>query len=368
MLTERISLTQLFALILAFNLGSSLVFGIGLEAREDSWLVILLSTFLGVIVAFFYFKIIDMLPDKNLYQILEYCFGRPVAIIISFIYAVYFFYIAARIVRDFSELTSAAILPVTPIEFISLTLTVLLGYILYLGIEVLGRTTEVLTPYSIFFLLLLIIFLYGSRSISLVNIQPVMGRGVGIFIKSMFPYEVARPYGEMVVFMCILPLVRNFKDSRLTYLVSVVSSGLFLTLTSLLITTSLGSNIALRANFPLLSATRLVSIGEFIERIDVISVFMIMLGVLVKSSVFIYGGLKGLEYIFKLPYRYFVMPMIFIISVYSIFISRYFADHVYEGLRVIHYLLSMPLQFMLPILLYFIVLVKTSVQGSSVSK
>lgn len=41
MLTEKVSLTQLFTLILGFNLGSSLVFGIGLEAREDSWLVIL---------------------------------------------------------------------------------------------------------------------------------------------------------------------------------------------------------------------------------------------------------------------------------------------------------------------------------------
>lgn len=277
MLTEKVSLTQLFTLILGFNLGSSLVFGIGLEAREDSWLVILFSTFIGVIIAYLYYHMIMLQPNKNLYQILEFCFNRPVEIIIGFIYAVYFFYIAAKIVRDFSVLTSAAILPLTPIEFIALTFTLLLGYILYLGIEVLGRTTEVLTPYSIVFLLLLTIFLYGSRSLTLENIQPVLGRGIGPFVKSMFPYEVARPYGEMIVFMCILPLVGNIHKSRIIYLFSIIFSGLFLTLTSLLITASLGSRIALRANFPLLSATRLVSNGEFIERMDVITVFMIML-------------------------------------------------------------------------------------------
>ncbi|MEK4667302.1 GerAB/ArcD/ProY family transporter [Niallia sp. FSL R7-0271] len=81
----------------------------------------------------------------------------------------------------------------------------------------------------------------------------------------------------MIVFMCILPLVGNIHKSRIIYLFSIIFSGLFLTLTSLLITASLGSRIALRANFPLLSATRLVSNGEFIERMDVITVFMIML-------------------------------------------------------------------------------------------
>lgn len=91
MLTEKVSLTQLFTLILGFNLGSSLVFGIGLEAREDSWLVILFSTFIGVIIAYLYYHMIMLQPNKNLYQILEFCFNRPVAIIIDFIYAVYFF-------------------------------------------------------------------------------------------------------------------------------------------------------------------------------------------------------------------------------------------------------------------------------------
>ncbi|UTI44593.1 hypothetical protein NKG37_13260 [Niallia sp. RD1] len=34
-------------------------------------------------------------------------------------------------------------LPLTPIEVIVITLMVIIGYIVYLGIEILGRTTEI---------------------------------------------------------------------------------------------------------------------------------------------------------------------------------------------------------------------------------
>ena len=125
-----------------------------------------------------------------------------------------------------------------------------------------------------------------------------------------------------------------------------------------LIIATLGENTAARANFPLLIAARLVSIGEFLERIDVLVVFIMMLGILIKSSVFLYGGLKGIEYIFKIPYRYFAMPVSCIVAMFSIFITLDFSDHLVEGLNVDLFILHVPLEFMIPISITSIVLVK----------
>ncbi|WP_312096406.1 endospore germination permease [Niallia sp.] len=358
MLKENLSLSQLFAIIIGFNVGSTFVVILGISAKEDAWISILLSTVSGLIIVSFFLLINELAPSKNLFEIIEFAFNRVIAIPITLIYTLYFFYLASRVIRDFGELTSTFILPLTPIEFIDFTLVIIIGYILYLGIEIVGRTTEIFTPYSAIFLFLLVIFLMASDTLSLTKIQPVLARGILPVIKSMFPIEVSRPYGEMIALICVFPLIKNVKLRKKTVLYSVVVSGILLTTSTLIITTSLGITTASRATFPLISTTRLVSIGDFLERIDALAVFIIMLGIVVKSSILIYSGLKGIEYIFKYPYRYFVIPAVCLISMFSVFITIEMNDHIREGGKIVPYFLYMPLQFAFPSLLLFILLIK----------
>ena len=90
--------------------------------------------------------------------------------------------------------------------------------------------------------------------------------------------------------------------------------------------------------FPLLSAARLVSIGHFLERMDVIVVFIMTLGVITKGSVYIYCGLKGMEYIFRLPYRYFTVPISMLVSCFSILVTVNYGDH-FKVIQVTYYYL-----------------------------
>jgi len=358
MLKENLSLSQLFAIIIGFNVGSTLVVVLGISAKEDAWISTLLSTVCGIVIVSFFLLINELAPSKNLFEIIGLAFNRVIAIPITLIYTLYFFYIASRVIRDFGELTSAFILPLTPIEVINFTLVIIIGYILYLGIEIVGRTTEIFTPYSAIFLFLLVIFLLANGTLSLTKIQPVLARGILPVIKSMFPIEVSRPYGEMIALICVFPLIENIKLRKKTVLYSVIASGVLMTTSTLIIITSLGITTASRATFPLISTTRLVSIADFFERIDALAVFIIMLGIVIKSSIFIYGGLKGLEYIFKSPYRYFVVPSVCIISMFSIFISLDINDHIKEASLVVPYLLYLPLQFAFPCFLLFVLLLK----------
>lgn len=355
---ENISLSQLAALLINFQIGSSLVIGLGLKAKEDAWIAILISMLIGIFITAFYYYIASLLPGKNLYEMFEYCFKRKIAIIVSLLYACYFIYYACRIIRDFGELIATAVLPLTPIEVTILLLVLLMGYILYLGLEVLARTSEIFTPYAIILTLMLFIFLYVNKNIDISNIKPILGEGLGPVWKTIFPYELVRPYGQIVVFLCIFCNVNNIQLGRRVLIFSIFMGSLLLLMSSLLIILSLGEGIALRSNFPLLSAARLVSIGEFIQRIDAIVVFSMMLGSLVKSCLYIYTGLKGLEYIYQLPFRYFSIPVSCIVAMFSIFIGRNYTDHLQEGLLSNPFLLHIPIQFIFPIFLVFIILIK----------
>ena len=357
MLTEKLSLTQIFTMVINFLLGSSIVVGIGMEAKRDAWLAILIGMVLGLLIMSFYLYLMSLLPGKNLYEIFEYCFSRKIAMLFALVYSIYFLYISCRVIRDFGELISNAILPVTPIEFTILALMIVIGYILYLGIEVLGRTSEIFTPYTFVFILLLFIFLYSGERIDLSNIQPIAVEKRQI-MEAIIPSILAFPYGELVAFTVILANISDFKTGRRIILVSVLIASIILMLSVLLITASLGENTASRTTFPLLSAARLVSLGEIIERIDALVVFIMMLGILIKSSVFLYGCLKGIEYIFKIPFRYFAMPFACLTTLFSVFISVDFSDHLIEGLNVDLYLLHIPLDFGVPIFTTFFLLVK----------
>ncbi|WP_449598291.1 GerAB/ArcD/ProY family transporter [Niallia sp. Marseille-Q9988] len=89
MLTEKLSLTQIFTMIINFLLGSSIVVGIGMEAKRDAWLVVLIGMFIGLLIMNFYLYFMSLLPGKNIYEIIEYCFSRKVAVILALVYLSY---------------------------------------------------------------------------------------------------------------------------------------------------------------------------------------------------------------------------------------------------------------------------------------
>lgn len=360
MLKEKISLTQLAAIVFNFQIGSIIAVGLGLKAKEDVWIALLIALIIGLGIVYFFIYMTTLAPGKNLFEMFEQCFNRPIAIFLSFIYASYFFYYGCRIIRDFGELIASTVLPNTPIEFSTLALVLVMGYVLYMGIEVLARTAEIFTPYGLVLIFLLFIFLYMGKNLDLSNIKPVLGEGFKPLWNVIFPFELVRPYGQLLVLTYIVSNVSNAKYSKSLIIFSVVSSALLLIITSIMIILALGHEVALRSTFPLLSAARLVSIGDFIQRIDAIVVFTMTLGTLVKGCIYMYGGLKGLEYIFKLPFRYFSIPMSCIVAMFSIFIGRNYTDHMNEGLISNPYVLHIPLQFGFPTLIVLILLFKIS--------
>lgn len=362
MLKENISLTQLFTLIVNLLLGSSIIVGIGIDAQQNGWIAVIIATFLGCGLMFFYFSLNGLLPNKNLYEIMEYCFTRKVTIVLSSLYVMYFLYICSRVLRSFAEMIAAAIMPHTPMEVILFSFLCLLSYILYLGLEVLGRISEIFSPYIYLFLLFLMIFLPLSGAVHLNNLFPILGDGVQPVIKSIFPSMLVFPFGELIVFTVILSSLRDIKKSWKWTFMAVLAAGLQLMFGSMLLIVSLGMDALQSSNFPVLSMVRLISVGEFIERLDPIAVFIIILGVLIKSALLLYCSLKGLEYIFRIPYRYFSFPISILTAVFTMFIAANYGEHLAKGGSAFIYRFHLVMQFLIPVITFIFLMRKTKKQ------
>jgi spore germination protein KB len=358
MVKENISLIQLLTLVFNYLLGSAIVAGIGIEAKQDAWLAILMATLIGTGLMYGYYTLNKLLPNKNLFEMMEYCLTRPIAIFFSFSYIIYFLYIACRLIRTFAELIATAILPITPIEVIAFSIIIVMAYILYLGLEVLGRVSEIFTPYLLGFFFLLVLFLVTSGETEFHNLQPVLGDGLNPIIK-VLPSVITFPFGELIVFTVILSSVTQFKKSKKIVLIAVIMAGVVLSAGAVITVTVIGAETIQLMNFPLLSAARRVSIGNFIERIDSFVVFIMMLSILIKGSVYLYGAAKGLEYIFRIPYRYFVVPSSMIVSIFSTLIALNYAEHQEEAKKVVLYYMHIPMQLIIPTMLIVILFLKT---------
>jgi spore germination protein KB len=354
---EQLSLWQFFLLIFIFEVGSAVVVGIAGEAKNDAWIAIFLATIMGVVIMLTYAFIVQKGNNQNLFQILEFCLGKWVGRSLVFLYILYFFYIAARVLRDFGELMVSTIYSETPIEFIHITIMLLIIYILYLGIEVLGRTSEIFIPYIAFFVFFVTLGIQFSGELDLSQLNPILGDGFKPVMQAIFPKLLGFPFGELITFTLILPLVKARKIKTISA-IAVFLSGMLLVLTTIIQLATLGENIRRRSNYPLLSAAREISLLNFIERVDILIVFIVLFGIIVKVSIFFYGGLLGLEQIFQIPYRQFLIPMALVITFFSIHIGENFAEHIIEGLDIVPLYMHLPMQFGIPLFIIPILLYK----------
>ncbi|WP_223701607.1 GerAB/ArcD/ProY family transporter [Sutcliffiella deserti] len=362
--SEKISLQQFILLIVFFELGTSIVIGIGTEAKQDAWIAVIPATIAGVILVLMYYKAFK-LGDGNLYDLFAQCFGKFLSKILIYTYVVYFLYAASRVLRDFNELLVTVVLPNSPIEFTSFLFMGVVIYVIYLGLEVFSRTATIFAPYMILFLLAITVFLWVNGNIDFSNLRPVLAEGIQPVYQAFFPQLLTFPFGEMVVFTVIFPHVNKLKKSSKPLWMATAVSGFIIILYIVINIAVLGPEGYARTTFPLLSSAREISIADFIERLDALVVFIEMLGVFVKVSIYFYCVLKGLEAVHKVTYRYFAFPVGMLIATFSIIIAYSFNEHLIEGLDIVPLYLHIPFQYLIPSLVFVILLIKSRKGGNS---
>ncbi len=142
---NKITYKELFSAMLAFELGSAVLFVLGASAKQDAWMSILLATVAALPLIYLYVTLYKM-HDGNLPQILEATFGKAFGKVLSAIYAFYFLYIAARVTRDFAELNIGTIYKQAPVSAFSIAILVVVIYYLMFDISVMIKSSHVLLP------------------------------------------------------------------------------------------------------------------------------------------------------------------------------------------------------------------------------
>jgi spore germination protein KB len=286
---ERISQSQLAAMIVLFQIGSSPLFLLASEAGADAWISVLIGMIGGLLLLLLVtLQLYRRMPEEDLFDMIERTFGKVAGSLLTAVYIVYFGYKAVRNVREFGDLMILYLLPSTPLWFILLTLLVVAAYAVFQGIEVFSRVAQILLPMIVFIYVALFVALWGTALFDAHRLMPVLDDGLKKPIESAFPELISFPFGEMVLFLLFWKYADRRGGTTRTTVLSYLFSGTFIVVTTIFILGSLGP-LAEFSVVPLIQIVSLVQTADFIQRLDPIVALLLFGGVFMKMTSYYLG-------------------------------------------------------------------------------
>lgn len=295
---ERISNIQLFTLIVGFEIGSTTLFALGIGAKQDAWLVIIISFLLSTFLLLAFTQIPRYYPNKNFSEILNATLGTKLAKPLLLLFGLYFFSQATHNFYEFVMLINLTALPQTPFLVISYLFIFVMIYVLSLGFEVLARTGEILLPYLLIFLVLSFTVNIFSDTFKLTNILPVLGNGIRPILQEL-PRVVSFPFGEMVVFLMFWHHLKDKHSIRKITFLAVSFSTVLLMLNLIIMLAVLGPELTANTELPLLETLLSINIADIITNLDSVAVFLMFIGGFFKTAIHFMGFSLAITWLFN---------------------------------------------------------------------
>ncbi|MGM0883972.1 MAG: GerAB/ArcD/ProY family transporter [Bacillota bacterium] len=352
----QITSSQCAKLLFLFALGSAVLIlptAITAIAKQDAWLSVLLVGPFNYFILTVFLALADRFPNMSLAQYAEKVLGVWAGKVLTLTYLLLFLLLSALVLRNISDFIGLSVLPRTPVWFVDVTFMIVVIYGVFLGIETIARTGEILFGWVIFVFIIILVSLLNQFDFH--NLEPFLYEGIVRPLKGIYPV-LGFPIGEFVFITMIFPLVS--KQDRTKLRKSLKLSVLLLVSTSALLIIFLigvmGAEEVSRSPFSVYELAKNINIEEILVRVEIL-VAMVWVGtVFIKLALCVYALTVLTAQMLKLStYRPLVVPYAFVIVPLSILAYRNVA-HAKEFATEVWTVYSVFQGFVLPLLLLVI--------------
>ena len=356
MKTSRINLNQMSSLMVLYLIGSATLTNVGRMSGQNIWIVILCSGGIGALLFTIFYRISFLHGFSTLGDISKDLFGKYIGGLLTLIYSIYFTYQSISLLKSTGDLVQQTIMQDANMYLVMGLLIAVVVYALILGINTLGRSSELLFCILILSFTPLVIGTLTSGIFKFDNLLPILEKGwygirTDIYTVSM------NPYGELVTFLLVFPLISNKKGGKvLKYgYINIVLATIILIGMDMINVGILGSDLTYNFTYPFYNAMKMVGINVFFERLDPLAVVIVMITCFFKISIYFYAGLSCLEKVIKrFNYRQMALPIgvICIILAYKLTSNR--VENLYISIQDHPRLLLPIFEVILPLLIWII--------------
>lgn len=331
---EKIRLSQFTILVTLFTIGTSVLLAptvVAQAAKQDGWIVTIIGLILGFPLLFLYNKISSSFEGRDFFTYVRGLLGIWPGRIIAFLLFIYCILLSALLIRQVAHFSVTQSLVETPKEAIIafFVLIVIVGG--RYGIETLARTVEILFPWVLLLLFILLIALIPELKTE--RLFPMLENGVKPLLFGTYVY-MGIPYLELFLFLILIPYIKPTEKTGKAFYRGVFLGGTVLILITLYALLTLGADITARNQFPSYAMAKTISIAHTIERIEAFLAAIWFITIYIKSALTFYCSTLCLAHVFNLKDKKILMfPLGFIL----VFLTEYITPNPgYFGEFIIH--------------------------------
>ncbi|RAP75743.1 GerAB/ArcD/ProY family transporter [Paenibacillus montanisoli] len=361
----KIAPYQFTILVILFTVGSTILIipsGLAFEAKHDAWISSLIGPAVGLIFVALYHLLGQRYPALTFVEIVMHTLGKWIGGAISLLYVFFFFILGALVLRNLGDFMTTQVLPNTPIQYIHILFVLVVISGVRNGLEVFTRTAEIFLPWVILFFLFLIVLL--PYQFKLDNLLPVVGYGIAPVARAALPY-IGSPYAELITLLVLYPYVSNNRKAGKAFAIGVLIAGFILFLIVMTTILVLGPKITAVQMFPSYILAKKISVGHFLERVEVIMAGIWFITIYFKLTICYYASTVSLAHVFKLKEcRQLYLPLGFSLIVLSI-ISYPNTTYFFHIVTRIWSFYSLTFGVLLPLIILGLSLMRRQGAGSS---
>ncbi|WP_028608292.1 GerAB/ArcD/ProY family transporter [Paenibacillus harenae] len=321
----QISAVQCAKIFYLFALGSAALIlpsAVIAIAKQDAWISMLLAGPFNYLVLALYLSLADRFPNMSLAQYAEKVLGVWAGKAVTFTFVLFFLLLSSLVLRNISDFLGLSVLPQTPDWFIDITFMVVIIYGVFLGIETIARTGEILFAWALFVFIIITFSLLNQFEFQ--NFEPLLYEGIVRPIKGVYPI-LGFPIGEFVFLTVILPLVKKEDRPKLRHelnkaVILLIVTGVLLTVFLIGI---LGVDEAARSPFAVYDMAKNINIEEVLVRVEILVAMVWIATVFMKLVLCMYVlSVLTAQMLNLTTYRPLVVPYSFLLVPLSMIAYR----------------------------------------------
>lgn len=286
----RINSIQLLLLLLMADIATSL-FTVSSRAIStagpDAWIsILLLGSVYGLLVAWIALSLSRRFPSKVFTEYLPDIVGRIPGKILAGIFAILLMLLCGGILSQGSLFVHIAFLRETPPLVLDLLMIAAACYGAFLGLEVIARHNLLL--FGFLSAATVLVVLLGLPDINTDNFRPFMENG---FMPVLLGGKDSAAWrGEVFLLLIFYPYLNLKQEAAHAAYGMVFLAGIYTTFVTMATIGTFGNEVASAQIYPVYRLARYISIGQIIERIDIIVVIIWVSAVIIKLAIFLYAA------------------------------------------------------------------------------
>ncbi|MEK4149362.1 endospore germination permease [Robertmurraya sp. FSL W8-0741] len=282
-------------------------------AKQDIWISPILASPLGFLSVYIAYKLNKYYPKDTIMQYSKHILGTFWGKILGLLLLLLLITSLSVMFWQYGEYVVSEFLPHTPKSVIIGMMVILCAFAVHGGLEVLGRLAGMVFP--VFFLLFLVIIILVLPDVEVKRMLPVMENGLMPSLKGA--WVLCTWFAQFGIIYFFLPFLTDREKGLKFGMLSVLVVTLTLVVTNIIVIWLFG-NVTENFNAPFMSASRYISLAEFLSHLESIVMAIWIAGTFIKLCVFYYVVVIGTaEWLNLSDYRSLVLPMGFLIGVFA---------------------------------------------------